>query len=118
MKPERKEAQIYYGWACTVPILEELLFHIGNERHTTPWEGHQLKLEGVRAGVSDYFLPLPRGKYCGLWIELKTIHGKLQPNQKYWLAKMRACGYAACVAYGAPQAIEFTQRYLALGDGI
>ena len=31
----------------------------------------KLKAQGVKAGVPDIFLPVARGRYHGLWIEMK-----------------------------------------------
>lgn len=113
---EKREAKTLMQWARYVPILDELLLHIANERHCSAFQGYELKLQGVKAGVSDYFLPLPRGQFHGMWLELKTTTGRLQPLQDYWLAKMRTTGYSGQVAYGAIDAIDKIKGYLNLGD--
>lgn len=110
---EQREALKLMQWARYVPILNELLFHVANERHCTPQQGHMFKCLGVKAGVSDYILPLPRGRYHGMFLELKRDRtGRLTPEQKIWLEKMRITGYHAVVAYGAEEAIQYFKEYL------
>jgi hypothetical protein len=41
-----------------------------------------MKDEGVRAGVSDLILLVPRHGYAGLLIEMKTPDGKQSDSQK------------------------------------
>lgn len=60
----------------------------------------RLKAEGARAGVSDLHLPVPRGGYHGLWIEMKTEKGSLSELQAEWLAAMEGLGHRAVVAKG------------------
>jgi hypothetical protein len=41
-----------------------------------------LKKLGLRRGVYDLIVPVAKGGYAGLWIEVKTIKGKLSTEQK------------------------------------
>ncbi|MGY3265827.1 VRR-NUC domain-containing protein [Lysobacter sp. HA35] len=76
--------------------------------------GRDLKAEGVRRGVPDYLWPCTRGGYCGLAIELKTDTGRASPEQRAWLAHLRAQGWRAEVARGWEQARDLVLDYLAL----
>lgn len=68
-----------------------LLFHIPNENsHKTP---------GVKGGVPDLFLAVPKGKYGGLFIELKTGDGKPSQKQLDTIADLRAAGYACHIIW-------------------
>ncbi len=49
----------------------EWLHHIPNGGERNLAVAGKLKAEGVKAGVWDLFLPLPRGGYHGLYIEMK-----------------------------------------------
>ena len=49
-----------------------LLYHIPNERKCTPQQGARLKRMGVKSGVPDLHLPVARGVYHGLYLEMKT----------------------------------------------
>ena len=48
-----------------------LLHHIPNGGSRNQLEARNLKLQGVKSGVPDICLPVPRGKYHGLYIEMK-----------------------------------------------
>lgn len=66
---------------------------LGGKRN--PREAARLKAEGVKAGVSDLFLPLPRSGYAGLWLEMKAPKGKPTKAQTDWLDLMARAGYRA-----------------------
>lgn len=93
------------------------LFHaIPNGGHRSRRTAGLLKAEGVRPGVPDYHLPVPRGGYVGLWIELKrTDGGRVSPEQREWLAHLQAQGHCAVVCRGWEAAWAEVQNYLALG---
>ena len=69
---------------------------------------------GVKPGVPDITLPVPRGIYHGLYIELKTDSGKTSKEQNEWLAEAREDGYYTAVCYSWPEAAEVLERYLSL----
>lgn len=75
-----------------------------------------VKAEGVRRGVPDYLFPVPRGGFNGLAIELKTDTGRTSPEQRQWLADLRAHGWHAEVCRGWEQAWAVLRDYLA-SDG-
>jgi hypothetical protein len=75
-------------------------------------EGGQLKAMGLRAGVSDLFLAVPRGGYAGLFIEMKTPKGRVSEEQKEFQAHAIAQGYWATVARGWDQARAEIESYL------
>lgn len=118
---ERQEGRALWEWASLHPICRDYLFHIPNGGSRNKIEAHNLKLEGVRAGVSDYFLAYPKEIYMdgifrtrssGLWIELKTTKGKPTKLQKEWLERMSRAGYCGYVAYGWEDAKQCIQEYL------
>ena len=74
----------------------------------------QMKREGVKSGVPDICLPVPRGKYHGLFIELKREGGTATENQLGWLAALRKQGYASFLCTGAESAISVIKWYLKL----
>jgi len=45
----------------------------GGDRHVLV--GAKLKKEGARKGVPDVYIPVPRGGFCGLAIEFKSLGG-------------------------------------------
>ena len=72
----------------------------------------KLKAEGVRAGVPDIFLPIPRGGSSGLFIELKIKPNKITQKQSEWLTALARHQYEAVVAYGWEEAKEIIENYL------
>ena len=88
------------------------VFHIPNGGSRNPREAANLKRQGVRAGVPDLCVPVAKGGYHGLYIEMKAGKNKPTDNQVRWLELLRRNGYAAFVCYGADNAIECIRRYL------
>ena len=72
-----------------------------------------MKAEGVKPGVPDYLLPVGRGGYVGLALELKTAKGRVSPEQCEWLAHLAAQGWQAVVARGWEQAWDVVRDYMA-----
>ena len=98
------------------PIYTELkwIFAIPNGGKRNIKTAMKLKAEGVKPGVSDLCLPVSRGEYHGLFIEMKYGKGKLTPSQiefKEYLTSQRYCFYASWSWIDATKAIE---RYLNL----
>ncbi len=71
------------------------LLAIPNGGQRSPREAARLRAEGVKAGVSDLLLPIPRNGNAGLWIELKAPKKKPTPAQREWLDRMNQAGYRA-----------------------
>lgn len=91
----------------------ELLFHVANGGYRTPVEAAKFKAMGVKPGVPDLFLPVARGGYHGLFIELKREKGgRVSDAQKGWIEALRRCGYQARVCHGWDAAHEEILAYL------
>jgi len=89
------------------------MFHIpnGGSRHKV--EARKLKEQGVKAGVPDVCLPVARGGYHGLYVELKRIKGgKVSSDQQDWIKALAAEGYMAVVCRGWNEAAEAILKYL------
>lgn len=95
----------------------KLLYHIPNERKCDPRQGKKLRLMGVRRGVPDLCLPVPRGGYHGLWIEMKTETGRATDDQKWWGERLTAQGYAWEVCHGWESATRVLEWYMSLSAG-
>lgn len=106
-----EQPSIRSKWPCL-----KLLHHVANERNCTPAQGAQLKRMGVRRGVPDLDLPVPRGKYHGLRIEMKDEDGHLGPDQDWWLGEFREQGYFAECCHGWQAAVRVIEWYLGLGE--
>ncbi|MEQ3620552.1 MAG: VRR-NUC domain-containing protein [Marinobacter sp.] len=87
----------------------------GGDRHRIV--AAKLKAEGVRKGVPDLWLPVPRRGFHGLVIEMKRIKGSTaSAEQLDWLEFLGEQGYLVAVCKGAQAAIDTIQGYLAEGD--
>lgn len=88
--------------------------HIPNEGKRSPVAGRIMKRMGLRKGFPDLFVPVPKGGFHGLFVEMKAEGGKTTKEQDYWLSLLSANGYAVCVAEGANEGIEKIKRYVRL----
>ena len=91
------------------------IFAIPNGGKRSKSEACRFAMEGVSAGVPDLFIPVPRGGYHGLFIEMKDVNGRRpRRSQMEWLDLLNANGYAAYWSRGAGPAINLIRRYTSL----
>lgn len=80
--------------------------------------GAELKLEGVKKGVSDICVPFPgvvNGvSYPGAYIEMKSESGTVTSEQKEFLEFVSSQGYAVLVAWHYDPALDFMEEYCGL----
>ncbi|MDI6787576.1 MAG: VRR-NUC domain-containing protein [Planctomycetota bacterium] len=76
--------------------------------------GKRMKAAGKSKGFPDIFIPETRGGYHGLFIELKTISGHINPEQTRWLTELNNRHYMAKVCYGFDAAQKIITEYLNL----
>ncbi len=89
-----------------------LLFHIPNGGKRDAREAARFKKMGVKPGVPDMFLPVAKGGFNGLFIELKAKGGRLSDYQTKWLKELSKQEYAACVCFGFEEAKNDLLQYL------
>ncbi len=75
-------------------------------------EAAKLKAEGLQAGVPDICMPVARGPFHGLYIELKYGKNTTSPQQNKWIEALRAQGYRVAVLYGWEAAAKMLIDYL------
>lgn len=75
-------------------------------------EALRLLAEGLKPGIPDMCLPVPRGGYCGLYIELKHGRNKPTPAQVRIRELLTQQGYLAVVIWEAENAISLLENYL------
>lgn len=95
-------AQLAHEW----PELA-LAYHVPNENaHKRP---------GVRAGIPDICIPLPRGPYAGLYIELKANGGQLRQSQAETIALLQAQGHRCeVVSDDLDRVVAIVREYMSL----
>lgn len=98
-------------WVRAQAHLSPYVIHIPNEGKRSLQAAATLKAMGMRSGVSDLFVALPRGEYHGAWIELKTIKGRLSDNQKDFFSDMQKAGYYTALCRGFDEAIATLTHY-------
>lgn len=133
---EDAEQKTFFEW-CRLPStlkkypqLEFIYSSQSGVKFTSARAGKRAKDLGMRKGVPDICLPVPRYRYCpnqcgakrfiyaGLYIEMKrpavkgASKGSVSKEQKEMMEFLNAQGYKAVVCYGATQAIECVQEYL------
>lgn len=84
-----------------------------NGVRTSIAQAGKAKAAGMKSGFPDLNLPVPRGAYHGLYIELKHESSTSQA-QKDWLSALRGQGYCAEVCKGFQGTIGYIMWYLSL----
>lgn len=103
----------WWRFACRkYKVPECSLLHIANEGTRSAARGRLQKGLGVRAGVADLFLSVPRGEFSGLWIEMKRKGGRVRPEQREFLGHMQALGYDGAVCHGFDEARRKIVAYM------
>ncbi len=124
---ESGEQTALFAWAAlegqNVPELK-LMFAIPNGGKRDKITGARMKAEGVKPGVPDVFLPIPRGKWHGLFIELKRMgdkeakraKGTASGKQLEWKDSLQAQGYGVAICVGWQAATEVIKQYLTVSS--
>jgi hypothetical protein len=118
---ESQHQRALIEWArrsrATYPELR-MLFAIPNGGKRNPVTAAVLKAEGVLAGVPDLCLPVKRGPYGGLWIELKRpreggkVGGVLTESQRAYQGDLMAFGQCVGTCWGWLEAKTLIEAYL------
>ena len=119
---EHAEQVAIYMWSA-LPAIQELypelkfLFSIPNGMYTNKIQAGKFKAAGMKSGVPDMFLPVKRGEFSGLWIELKPSKDKAKnrkpsDNQDKWIKFLKSQSFGAIVCYGFEESIQVLQEYL------
>lgn len=116
---EHQHQSALFRWAeiSNIPELD-LMYAIPNGGHRNKAVAAKLKKEGVKKGVPDIHLPVARGGFHGLYIELKKPKdtksgaGKATKEQLDWQIKLNAHGYLTVICIGWEKAKETIESYL------
>ena len=115
---EHQEQVAVIAWwrlACKGYSLPEFaLFAIPNAAKRSYALASYLKAEGLRAGIPDLFLAVPRPTFpgAGAFIEMKVLPNKPTAAQQEALSWLEKVGYATMVCYSADHAITAIKTYL------
>ena len=119
---ENQEQRWLVKWLSLHPQLKDFFCKNNNEGKRTEAQTWNLKLQGLRPGVSDLFIPYPSqsGKYAGLWLEVKRAM-KYPPSaqkaeswkqQIIWIERMKTVGFDGQFCYGWIDGKEIIENYL------
>ena len=118
---ESGEQKALFCWIADNPTLyPELkwLFHIPNGGLRGKAAAANIRAMGVKPGVPDLCLPIKRGPWSGLYIELKRLAHKTKKGggtsneQDEWIPFLQSQGYGAIVCYGWIEARDILITYL------
>ena len=88
-------------------------FAIPNGSHKSMASAAKFRREGLRKGIPDLMVPVARGGFHGLFIEMKRTKGSVtSAEQLAWFSVLRREGYAAYACKGAADAIRIIELYL------
>lgn len=96
-------------------------YAIPNGGYRTKAEAAKLKAEGVRKGVPDLCVPIARGGYHSLYIEMKRTDGvasDVSDEQYKWVMSLREQGMAAFACFGVDNAIACVDWYMGLDSDV
>lgn len=93
-----------FAWARNPAVVRslpgiELLSASLNGVHLSKSQAGKAKAAGMLAGETDVRLPVPRGGYAGLIIEMKFGRNGTTEDQEKYIARMEAEGHLAHVCY-------------------
>ena len=116
---EREEQAALFAWSRmserAYPELEHMHSTQNGMAASSIREAVLAKKAGMKPGIPDIFLPVPRGPYHGLFIELKrsgATPSALSENQKKCLAALNEFGYRAVMCAGWESARTVILEYL------
>lgn len=115
-KTESGEQQAVLEWcefnSGRYPELK-LLYHIPNEGKRSKSNGALLKSMGLKKGVPDMCLPVSRGGFHALYIELKKDkNAKTSAEQLEWQKALNRADNLCVICHGADEAIEMLKKYM------
>ena len=93
-------------------IPDKLLFAVPNGGSRNKLEAINLKRQGVKPGVSDVILLIPKGGFASLCMEFKTKTGKQSEEQKEFQRQAEMCGSKYVIVRSVKEAIEKMKDYL------
>ena len=92
----------------------KLAFSIPNGGLRDKITAARLKAEGVKSGVWDIFLPVPRGRYHGMFIEMKVGNNRLTEMQREFRDNLTE-NYQFVVCYSWEEARNEMLLYMWIG---
>lgn len=120
-KTELTEQQAVIEWcewmSAQYPELKTI-YHITNEGKRSKSQGAALVAAGLKKGVPDLCLPVSRGGYNALYIEMKKSWKEhCTKEQQEFQILLAEQGNFCCVAHGFDEVKEYIERYIKMPKG-
>jgi hypothetical protein len=116
-KHDNPEARMQTEFFNQVPIFfpklpSKLLFSCPNGGSRNIIEAKNLKAQGVKSGVADVLLLIPKKGYANLCLEFKTSKGRQSDEQKEFQRQIEGAGGKYVIVRSVKQAIDVVKWYL------
>ncbi len=96
----------------------DLIYAIANGGARSKATAGKLKAEGVKRGVPDLCLPVRRGGYGALYIEMKREKGsRVSDVQSEYMKRLERAGNKCVVCRGADAAMAAIKAYMEMEEG-
>ena len=95
---------------------DRLLFAVPNGGSRHKIEAANMKRQGVKRGVADVILQIPKKGYASLCLEFKTSTGKQSAEQKEYQRQVEMAGSKYVIVRSVEQAIRGTATVFRLID--
>ncbi len=94
-----------------------LIYAIPNGGYRTYTTASTMKAEGQTAGIPDLCIPIARGSYAALYIEMKNGKaGRLSDIQKRMHLRLQKLGNCVAVCHTVQEFVSTVQKYLLLPE--
>lgn len=112
-----EEARMQMEFFNLVPLYfpnlpERVLFAVPNGGSRNKIEAANMKRQGVKRGVADVILLIPKKGFASLCLEFKTKVGKQSTEQKEFQEQAESCRNKYVLVRSVSQAIEELRKYL------
>ena len=114
---EAQEQAALFQWAQLMSHKHaelSLMYAIPNAGLRGPRARSELLKTGLKAGVPDVCLPVPRGGFGACYVEMKRQGNKPRSEQAWWIDQLRDVGNCVGVIYSWEEAKAFLLYYLDL----
>lgn len=116
-KISHEEADIQSEFFKVVPTFfprlpDKLLFAVPNGGSRNAIEAKNLKRQGLKPGISDVILLIPKKGFASLLMEFKTQQGDQSDEQLIFQHQAEACGSKYVIVRSVGQAIDEMKAYL------
>lgn len=116
---DNEEARMQIEFFRQVPLFfprlpDKLLFAIPNGGSRHKIEAANMKRQGVKAGVADVILQIPKKGFASLCLEFKTKTGRQSKEQREYQRQVEMAGSKYVVVRSVEEAIFVMKKYLDL----